>query len=149
MEIEIPPLKTARLKTVFSEEKDSPFGTIDSNLAAWLPESLPSSDGKTCTFSEFEIHQDNQEVIQLLGGEKQIKAQHLFTPQQIRHLASIDVSLQKNGFSNLFFVLGKEGTVYIVGVVWDKTIEKFAPYVYRTRNLYRSWSKGNRLFYGT
>ena len=90
------------------------------------------------------------EFIDVLGGLEKVTHSYLFTPQQIRYLAKksiVDGSLLKNGFSNLFFLLSaQDKKVYIVGVVWNEDNLKFVPYVYRTENLYRSWSKGNQVF---
>lgn len=146
----IPPQKKAELESIFSESRESPFANIDSNIYAWLSgeygESLQSPYKKHI----LDTHKNNAEVIELLGGLENIKSAHLFTPQQIYFLAKTSLSdgpFLRNGFSNLFFVLSDKDTlVYIVGVVWNKNLQKFIPYTYRIENLYRSWSAGNQIF---
>ena len=147
----IPHLAEANLSGIFFDE-NSPFGAIDSNLAAWLPERCPSTLQIQFASEMLEEHMNNQELINYCGGEQAIRESHLFTPQQIRYLAEKTLNessnhLLQNGFSNLFFVWNDdEQKIYIVGSVFDKKISKFVPYIYRIRNLYRSWSKGNRIF---
>lgn len=105
-----------------------------------------ATDSAVVESVELSEHKDNQELIHSFGGEESIIEMCTLQPQQIRYLAENE-KLQTNGFSNLFFVYSdKEKKLFIVGVVWDKTIQKFVPYIYRTRNLYRAWTKGNRVF---
>ena len=142
----IPKTEKALLKEIFSENEGSPFGAVDSNLQAWLQDEWLAT-GKTNVESiELNEHKDNQELINSFGGEESVVEKHILQPQQIRFLAENE-KLQINGLSNLFFVYSdKEKKLFIVGVVWDKTIQKFVPYIYRTRNLYRAWTKGNNVF---
>ena len=146
MTIQIPKTEKASLKEIFLEDEDSPFGAIDSNLQAWLQCEWDDTDGADVESTELAEHKDNQELINGFGSEETIMKKHTLQPQQIRYLAENE-KLQTNGLSNLFFVYSdKENKLFIVGVVWDKTIQKFVPYIYRTRNLYRAWTKGNKIF---
>lgn len=146
----IPPLEAATAADVFAESNESPFGAIDSNIHAWLSADYPATQECLIEGWILKEHRDNLELIEFLGGFDLVRKIHIFTPQQIRFLAEqpADQSpLQRNGFSNLFFVSSlKDQNLYIVGVVWDESVGKFVPYVYRVRNLYRSWSKGNQVF---
>lgn len=141
--MQIPELTATRLNQVFVE--GDIFGAIDSNLKAWLQQDWDKTSTIEIIPTTLKQHRDNRELIDDLGGEKEI-LKHTIQPQQIRYLAENN-ALQKNGLSNLFFVYSdKENNIFIVGVVWDKSINKFVPYIYRTRNLYRAWTRGNQIF---
>lgn len=146
MKNQIPKMSLALLDKIFSEDESSPFGAVDSNLQAWLQKEWNATDDTVVESMVLNEHQDNQELINSFGGEEFVMEKHVLQPQQIRYLAENN-RLQTDGFSNLFFVYsGKEKKLFIVGVVWDNTIQKFVPYIYRPHNLYRAWTKGNRVF---
>jgi hypothetical protein len=139
----IPVQEQARLSDIFKE--GALFGAIDSNLEAWLPEDWEETKNLEVGSFQLAEHKDNRELIDDFGGQKMILNITL-QPQHIKYLATHS-ALQTNGLSNLFFVNSeKENLVFIVGVVWDMSISKFVPYIYRTRNLYRAWTKGNKVF---
>lgn len=141
--MKVPKLSSSILDKIFVE--GPLFGAIDSNLAAWLQQEWNEAEEVNIISNELNEHKDNKELIDSHGGEKLISRKTL-QPQQIKYLVENEL-LQKNGLSNLFFVYSvKEEKVFIVGVVWDKTIKRFVPYIYRTRNLYRAWTKGNLVF---
>lgn len=145
----IPPLPQADASDIFLETEDSPFCEVDSNLVAWIPGVHGETASKAFRSQVLDAHQNNNELAELLGGSEEISRSDTFTPQQIRYLAEHSVHggpLLRNGFSNLFFVHSVQKELYIVGVVWNAERRKFVPYIYRTRNLYRSWSKGNQVF---
>lgn len=141
--MKIPSQEKTSLSEVFEEA--GVFGEVDSNLQAWLHDDWEETNAIEVDQIELDAHKDNSELINGFGGEKLIQDKVL-PIQIIKHLVT-DGMLQTNGLSNLFFVYSKkENKVFIVGVVWDKTIDRFVPYIYRTRNLYRAWTKGNRVF---
>ena len=154
-------ITTGPIKILAQEEADLGFlfgqqffGAVDSNIAAWLPSSLPFTPATEVSAFELKEPLNNQELIDAIGGLELIFSDHLFSPTQIvdlvaRSAAGEDI-LQKNGFQNLFFVFNTETEqAYLVGVVYDESISKWVPYIYRLRNQYRAWSRGNRLFLRT
>ena len=141
--MKIPAQPKFKLNEIFVE--GDVFGAIDSNLEAWLQNEWRESEAIEVEVVQLDEHKDNQELINGFGGEQAIINSTL-QPAQIKYLVENEV-LQTNGLSNLFFVYSdKEQKVFIVGVVFDKTIDRFVPYIYLTRNLYRAWTKGNRVF---
>lgn len=141
--MKIAPQKAALLSGIFIEGKV--FGAIDSNLDAWLQEEWEATDEMEVVSINLKEHTDNKELINSLEGEEEILKKTL-QPQQIKYLIENDL-LQKNGLSNLFFVYSqKENKIFILGVVWDESINRFVPYIYRTHNVYRAWTKGNIVF---
>ncbi len=144
--MKIPKLPASKLNEIFVETKDGLFGAIDSNLESWLQQEQNDTAEVDVEENYLEIHKDNQELIESFGGEKKIITNHTLSPQQIKFLVENQV-LQANGLSNLFFVYSKkESKLFIIGVVFDKSISKYVPYIYRTRNVYRAWTKGNKIF---
>lgn len=142
--INIPAQKEVLLDEVFSQQI---FAAIDSNLVAWLPEKFPPTS--TAQIYSYQIMKplNNKELVESIGGLEKIRSIHLFSPTQIKYLVTQNVYLQKNGYQNLFFVSNpKTNETYLLGVVYDKSVKRFVPYIYRLRNLYRAWSTGNRLF---
>lgn len=129
---------------VFVDTETSAYTEVDTNLEAWLPTSYPATEASTVTMYELTEHLNNEELIEELGGLEALSDNHFFCPQEIQSLLEKDC-FQKNGMQNLFFTKHHD-TLYIVGVMWEQSLESFVPYIYRTRNLYRSWSKGNRVF---
>lgn len=94
---------------------------------------------------------DNNELLAEVGAKTHIIQNHCFVPQEIvqiiekTHKGS-DILLQ-NGMANLFFIYNdREEKPYLFNVVYDNEVENWVAYIYRLRNLYRSWNKGNRLF---
>jgi hypothetical protein len=147
----IPPLPEADVSEIFLETEGSPFCEVDSNLVAWIPGVHGETASAAFRSRILDSHQNNNELTELLGGSEEISRSDTFTPQQIRYLAERSMHggpLLRNGFSNLFFVHSVQRELYIVGVVRHAERRKFVPYIYRTRNLYRSWSKGNQVFSG-
>lgn len=148
----IPEQSGAYIKDIFVESDKSSFGEVDTNLGSWLPEKFPATKATSFSVYKLDQHLNNQEVIDYLGGEEKIIKDYIFSPQQIKYLVELTQEsdsgpMIKDGFSNLFFVFNsEENKLYFIGVVWDISISKFVPYIYRPRNLYRSWSKGNQLF---
>lgn len=141
--MKIPYQKASKLNEIFT--KGELFGAIDSNLESWLQQDWKETEEIKIETIELEKHQNNEELINCLGGSHEILNKTL-QPQHIKYLAEND-HLQTNGLSNLFFVYSEKlKKLFIVGVVWDKPIERFVPYIYRTRNLYRAWTKGNKVF---
>lgn len=141
--MKIPPQEEAKLSEIFM--RGMLFGAIDSNLNAWLPQKWNATEEVEVEAHKLKEHKDNKELIEYFGDEQAILNKTL-SPQQIKFLGEND-ALQTNGLSNLFFVYSqREDRLFIVGVVWDETIERFVPYIYRPRNLYRAWTKGNQVF---
>ena len=148
--LEVPEIDKIGLSALLREDSNSPFTKVDSNLAAWLSDSEALSSKSEIKAFELAEHMNNHELQEALTSEVP-NGLNYFTMEQIHYLANQSLSsetlLQKNGFSNLFFVKStKDSNTYIVGMVWDATDSKFVPYIYRLHNLYRSWSKGNRVF---
>ena len=149
--ITIPPLKSSSFIDIFPPNNDSFFGALDSNLEAWLPGNF-----KELPRTEVVIYQlleplNNREVIDQISNETSILEKDIFSPMQIRHLVERQQKGEKillnNGFSNLFFVTNPERKeLYLLGVVYDDMVQKWVPYIYRLRNLYRAWSRGNQIF---
>jgi hypothetical protein len=150
--ISIPPQPNQSIRENFNEVGSTIFGSVDSNIAAWLPESFDAVDEEVAKVYKLLEPLNNQEVVNVIGGEEEIIQKHLFTPAQIRYLAEQQQkgeigALLIDGYSNLFFVYNHEKQIlYLMGVVWDKSISKWAPYIYRLRNLYRAWSRSNQIF---
>ncbi len=133
-------LKGDSLKNVLFT--DSPFKEVDSNLESWLEADVGDTDKKTIYSYILLEPLDNQQLLDFVGNPNI----NTVSITLIRHLVlSDDSTLLKNGFSNLFLVNGKNSEIYIVGIVFDNSVNAFVPYIYRTRNLYRAWNKGNRL----
>lgn len=94
---------------------------------------------------------NNRELIDQIGDEGGILEKDIVSPPQIRHLVERQQKGEKillaNGYSNLFFVANPERKeLYLLGVVYDDTVQRWVPYIYRLRNLYRAWSRGNQIF---
>lgn len=149
--LKIPALAKGKSMDMFNQNRLSPFGQIDSNLAAWLPQNFEKTNKQEVFVYLLLDPLNNKEVVQAAGGKHYICNNQVFTPAQIRHLVEKQKRGQKgtllvNGLSNLFFVENrKSDTLYLLGTVWDKTVHKWTPYIYRLQNLYRAWSKGNQL----
>lgn len=142
--IALPALDKQKLDDVFISKSEL-FGAVDANIKSWLSNNVESSKETKVSSYELTVPLNNDELVVSIGGMEEIKKHHIFTFTQITSLVEDGTLLQRNGFQNLFFVQNKD-QLYLLGVVFDKAIDKWVPYIYRLRNLYRSWSKGNRLF---
>jgi hypothetical protein len=144
--VTIPELSKDTVVSVLSE--NSLFTDVDSNLAVWLEESIEPTPNVILRSHQLVQALDNKELVEFCGGELKLSS-NTVTLSQIRSLVERQLTgeaiLLTDGYSNLFFVQGKDG-IYIVGVVIDKTTDKYVPYIYRRKNLYRAWNKGNRVF---
>ena len=59
-----------------------------------------------------------------MGGMEEVR-KHAFTPDQIADLRDKQMSgeegqLLTNGYWNLFYVIGKGGVLFVVGLYWDR-----------------------------
>ena len=147
----IPSLQSFLFTDIFPSGNDSLFGALDSNLEAWLPNKFSElSEAKVFRYKLLEPV-NNRELIEQIGDESSILDKNVFSPAQIRHLVERQKNgeniLLANGYSNLFFVTNPERKeLYLMGVVYDETVQRWVPYIYRLRNLYRAWSRGNQVF---
>jgi len=145
--MKIPNLPKSKVNEVFVEDDSSSFFSVDFNLSAWLPEDFDGTGEVEIKTQILKQPLNNQELMDFLGGEREIKTNYLFTPQQIRYLVGQTDILLTNGYSNLFFVNNSDtNELYLVGIVYSQKEGKWTPYIYRLHNLYRSWSKGNQVF---
>ncbi len=66
---------------------------------------------------------DNKNIAEM-GGMEEVR-KHAFTPDQIANLRDKQMSgeegqLLTNGYWNLFYVIGKGGVLFVVGLYWDR-----------------------------
>ena len=66
---------------------------------------------------------DNKNIAEM-GGMEEVR-KHAFTPDQIADLRDKQMSgeegqLLTNGYWNLFYVIGKGGVLFVVGLYWDR-----------------------------
>ncbi len=146
--ISLPALGACELTSVFTPEL---FADVDSNIAAWLPSHVHESEAVDMVSYQLLEPLDNSELVEAVGGMDTVAERCCVTPAHIRALVaecgSDEAILQRNGYQNLFFVTDPDTqTVYLLGVVYDPSVTAWVPYIYRLRNLYRAWSRGNRLF---
>jgi hypothetical protein len=143
--MQIPQLYSHNTVDIFTENKL--FCNVDFNLSAWLPDDFGETGEVEIKTEILDTALNNQELLEKLGGEAEVRSDYVFTPAQINYLVSETDVLLKNGYSNLFFVENSQtDELYLVGVVYNSQKSKWTPYIYRLYNLYRAWSAGNQVF---
>lgn len=122
---------------------------MDANIEAWLKDATAPTDKTVLQYYQLNASLNNKELVTQVGGEKNL-GEKLVSFEHIRQVTERQLHgedlLLTNGYSNLFFVSGKHSVIYIIGIVFNAKAKKFIPYIYRRQNLYRAWSKGNRVF---
>lgn len=145
-DIHIPALDANTLESTYVADGKSVFCDIDANIPAWLPPRIPKTESTAAAAYDLQQHLNNKELIEEFGGEERILEESTLTLGQVHYLLrNHQNSLLTNGFANLFFV-NAEGQLHILNAKYEADEGKFIPYVYRIHNLYRSWSKSNKIF---
>ncbi len=154
MKLNIPALPAMTSAEVFGESPKSPFIKPDANIPAWLPDTFPAT--AECWVESFipvRHEPDNEDIVDMLGGEIEVYESVCVTPQQMRWIAShalVHPELFQTGRKDatLFFVRNETTKeLFVMAFCFTHPDhERLLPTIYKVHSILRSWRTGVTCF---
>jgi len=123
-----------------------------SKITSAYPEALvPQGLGGVESFN-LESNSYDRDIIVRMNGEGEVR-KHAFTPDQVAGLIDLQKNgesgrLLANGYSNLFYMVGKNAGLFVVNVAWYADDRKWGVYAWKLGEV-GGWYAGDRVFRNT